>query len=203
MILIGRYLSPHVRRCGVTLRVYGMTYEHRPLRTWVETAEVRAANPLGRVPSLILDDGKTLVDSAVIIDALDHMVSADKALTPRDGVERWQIMSLAALASGAAEKAVVAEYERAYRPADKRDESRIEHCEGQTKDGLEAIDRMAKMPWIAGERMSQADVTAVVAWEFVGATNPALAERINCPNLKDIAARIADTPPFAETRPEV
>ena len=73
MILIGRYLSPHVRRCGVTLRVYGMTFEHRPLRTWVETAEVRAANPLGRVPSLILDGGKTLVDSAVIIDALDHM----------------------------------------------------------------------------------------------------------------------------------
>ena len=201
MILIGRYLSPHVRRSAVTLREYGMTYEHRPLRTWVEADEVRAANPLGRVPALILDDGETLVDSAVILDALDHMVPADKALTPREGMERRQILSLAALGSGASEKAVAAEYERAYRPEGMIDQQRIEHCEGQTKAGLEAIDRMAMMPWIAGERMTQADVTAVVAWEFVNIVNPALAERTSCPNLKEIVARVTDTPPFAETRP--
>ena len=53
---------------------------------------MKAANPLGRVPALILDDGGILVDSAVIIDSLDHMVSAEKALTPREGRERSRVL---------------------------------------------------------------------------------------------------------------
>ena len=201
MILIGRYLSPFVRRSAVTLRHYGIPYEHRPLKVFEEADEVRAANLLVRIPALILDDGETLVDSAVILDALDHMVPADEALTPREGPERRQIMSLVELGAGAAEKAVAVRIECTRRPEEKIHQPWIEHCEGQTKAGLEAIDRMAKMPWIAGERMTQADVTAVVAWEFLGVADPALAERINCPNLKEIAARVTDTPPFAETRP--
>lgn len=203
MILIGRYFSPFVRRTGVTLREYGIPYEQRPLKVWDEADGVRAANPLGRVPSLIFDDGETLVDSAVILDALDHMVSADKALTPREGQARRKVMSLTELGAGAAEKAVAAQYERITRPEDKIHQPWIEQTEGQSKAGFEALDRMAEMPWIAGERMTQADVTAVVAWEFLNVINAALAERITCPNLKEIVARVTDTPPFAETRPEV
>lgn len=203
MILIGRYFSPFVRRSAVTLREYGIPYEQRALKVWDEADEVRAANPLGRVPALILDDGETIVDSAVILDALDHMVPADKALTPRDGRERRRVMSLVELGAGAAEKAVAAQYERAYKPAEKVHQPWIEHCEGQSKAGFEALDRMAEMPWIAGEQMTQADITAVVAWEFLNVINLALAEQIDCPRLKEVVARVTDTPPFAETRPEV
>ena len=201
MILIGRYLSPFTRRCGVTLHLYGIPFEHRALNVWEEADEVRAANPLVRIPALILDDAETLVDSAVILDALDHMVPADESLTPRVGLERRQIMSLVGLGAGAAEKAVAVRLETSRRPEEKIHLPWVEHCEGQTKGGFEALDQMAKMPWIAGERMTQADVTAVVAWEFLGITNPALAEHVNCPNLKEIVARVADTPPFSETRP--
>ncbi len=203
MILIGGYFSPFVRRSGVTLREYGIPYENRALKVWDEAEEVRAVNPLGRVPALILDDGETLVDSAVILDALDHMVPAEKALTPREGRERRQVMSLVELGAGAAEKAVAAQYERTTRPEEKIHQPWIEQCEGQSKGGFEALDRMAEMPWIAGERKTQADITAVVAWEFLNIINPALAERVTCPKLKEIVARLTDTPPFAETRPVI
>ncbi len=201
MILIGRYLSPFTRRCGVTLRHYGIPFEHRPLNVWDKADEVRVANPLVRIPALILDDGETLVDSAVILDALDHMVPADEALTPREGLERRQVMSLVGLGAGATEKAVAVRLEITRRPEEKIHQPWVEHCEGQTKGGFEALDGVAKMPWITGERMTQADVTAVVAWEFLCVANPALAQRIDCPNLKEIVARVTDTPSFAETRP--
>ena len=203
MILIGGYFSPFVRRSAVTLREYGIPYEHRPLKVWDEADEVKLANPLGRVPALILDDGGILVDSAVIIDSLDHMVAADKALTPREGRERSRVLTLVSLGTGSAEKAVAAQYERAYRPPEKSHQPWIEQCEGQSKAGFEALDQMAEMPWMAGARMTQADITAVVAWEFLNIINPALAERTTCPKLKEIAARLTDTPSFAETRPQV
>ncbi len=203
MILIGRYLSPFSRRCAVTLHHYGISYEHQPLNVIQEPDKVQTVNPLIRIPALILDDGETLVDSAVILDALDHMVSPDKALTPRDGAERRQIMSLVTLATGAAEKAVIVRMERSFRPKEKIYEPWMEHCEGQTKGGIEALDKMAKMPWMAGERMTQADITAVVVWEFLNIINPELTNRISCPNLLEITARLTDTLPFNETRPTV
>ncbi len=203
MILIGRYFSPFVRRTAVTMREYGITYEQRPLKVWDEANEVRAANPIGRVPSLIMDDGEILVDSSAIIDAVDQMVTADEALTPRKGRERRHVLTLVEIGKGAAEKAVAAQYERTYRPKEKIHFPWIEQCEGQSMAGFEALDRMAEMPWIAGKRMTQADVTAVVAWEFLNIINPALAERINCPKLGEIAKRVTNIPSFVETRPEV
>lgn len=203
MILIGGYFSPFVRRCAVTLLEYEISYEHRPLKVWDDADELKTANPLGRVPALILDDGGILVDSAVIIDSLDQMVSADKALTPREGRERSHVMTLVELGAGSAEKAVAAQYERAYRPSEKSYQPWIEQCESQSQGGFEALDRMAKMPWMVGARMTQADITAVVAWEFLNIINPALASRIICPKLKEIVDRVTDLPSFAETRPEV
>ena len=73
MILIGRYLSPFVRRAATTLHLYGIPYEHHPLQhTGDAAAELRTRNPVGRVPALIIDDGQVLVDSSTIIDYLDQ-----------------------------------------------------------------------------------------------------------------------------------
>ena len=52
MILIGRYLSPFVRRVGTVLEHYGIEFEHRPLRAGGEEQDiVRQSSPLGRVPA--------------------------------------------------------------------------------------------------------------------------------------------------------
>src|ERR1700744_2463339 len=111
MELLGYYESPFVRRVGVTLHLYGMPFVHRPLRTMadLDATEIRANNPLGRIPALVLDDGGVLIDSPFIIDWLDEQ-AGERALVPREGPERRQVNRLVALAQGAAEKYVAAYY---------------------------------------------------------------------------------------------
>src|ERR1043165_3848888 len=72
MILVGVNRSPFTRRVAITLEAYGMPYKQLPLSGFNERAEVRASNPLGRIPALVLDNGEVLVDSGAIIDHLDE-----------------------------------------------------------------------------------------------------------------------------------
>src|SRR3954468_12566857 len=76
MILIGQYDSPYVRRVAITLKTYGLAYEHRPWSVWGDADKIAAHNPLRRVPTLLLPDGTALVETYAIIDAVDEMVPA-------------------------------------------------------------------------------------------------------------------------------
>src|SRR3546814_5740958 len=64
MILVGQYDSPFVRRVGVSLRVLGFDYEHDRRSVFGDFDSMRETNPLGRIPSLMLEDGTVLIDSA-------------------------------------------------------------------------------------------------------------------------------------------
>jgi len=58
MILVGQYDSPYVRRVAVSLRVLGLPYEHDIRSVFGDFDSMRRTNPLGRIPSLILDGGE-------------------------------------------------------------------------------------------------------------------------------------------------
>jgi len=104
MILIGRYLSPFVRR---VVEFYGMEFEHQPLQhTGDDVPKLRRHSPIGRVPALILDDQQVIIESAAILDYLDREVGPERALTPAAGVERNQALSLLGIATGALDKAI-------------------------------------------------------------------------------------------------
>ena len=53
---------------------------------------MRATNPLGRVPSLILSDGTTLIDSMAILDWLDQQVGPERALMLAKGPARREVL---------------------------------------------------------------------------------------------------------------
>ncbi len=78
MILIGQYDSSFVRRVGIALRLYGIPFEHRPWSVFGDADRIRAFNPLTRVPTLVLDDGDVVVDSASILDHVDSLVPAER-----------------------------------------------------------------------------------------------------------------------------
>ena len=115
MILIGQYDSPFVRRVAITLKTYGLAYEHRPWSVWGDADKIAAHNPLRRVPTLLLPDGTALVETFAIIDALDELVPAERALLPRSGATRRDGLRIAALSSGLADKAVSLLYEPMFR----------------------------------------------------------------------------------------
>src|SRR6185312_10454912 len=118
-------------------------------------------NPLRRVPVLVLDDGEALVESAAILDALDAM-AVERGLVPllpAAGASRRRALRIAALATGAADKAVSLLYEHVLRKGPSRNAVWVERCTAQigaTLDVLEA-ERAAigDGPWLGS--LSHAD----------------------------------------------
>ena len=116
MQLIGRNLSPFVRRTAVILKLLDLPYEQRGLSTADDADEIAKINPVVRVPSLVLESGECLIDSNAIIDHLMEVGDPDHGLLPANGAERRAVLRLAAIGHGVMEKAVASSYERGRRP---------------------------------------------------------------------------------------
>lgn len=170
MILIGMFDSPYVRRVAVSLRLLGFAFEHRNWSVGKDFERIRAYNPLGRVPTLVLNDGEVLIESAAMLDWLDERVGPERALLPAGGADRRRALKLMAIATGAADKGVAQLYEGAFRPAEKRHEPWVARCRTQMEEGLAELDRCCAsrdVGWLLGARLSQADITVTAASTFM------------------------------------
>ena len=201
MLLIGVNRSPFTRRVAITLNIYGVPFEQRALSGFDNRAEVRASNPLGRIPALVLDSGETLIDSNAIIDHLDEAYGGDRPLTPRGGAERRAVLKVAAMMMGACEKALHAAYERNRRPPEKLHQPWIDDCMAQVKSALVAVDAMIDptKPYLLLERLTQADVTAVVAERLARALG--IDTDVPTPHLRALTKRLAEAPFFQVSEP--
>ena len=56
-------------------------------------------NPVGRVPTLELDDGTILTESLLILSCIDTL-HAGRPLLPRDGSDRWRVLADMGIAAG-------------------------------------------------------------------------------------------------------
>lgn len=201
MVLVGRYRSPFTRRVAISMRLLGIPYDHQPHTTWRNLQAVRAVNPVGRVPALILPSGESLFDSTAILDHLDQLVGPGSALVPSGEPERRQVLRIVACALGALEKVVAALYEVTMHPPEKIHRPWLEHNESQATSGLSWLDKVSPAPWLAGTRLTQADITTVVTYDFTRLVNPSLAPDGRYPRLDELAMRCSVLPAFQETRP--
>ena len=202
MILIGRYLSPFVRRVATVLEHYGIEYEHRPLRAGGEEQDiVRQSSPLGRVPALVLDNGDVLSDSALILDYLDTLVSPDARLAPNGDTEnRFRFRNALSVATGAAEKSISV-YSELARPEERRHPPVLANASRQTTDGFDWLEARVTGAWMWGETMTHLDVSTVCYWEFIRIGLPDLFATLDCPRIADIVARTGQLDAFTKTAP--
>jgi glutathione S-transferase len=198
MILVGQYDSPYVRRVAVSLRVLGFDYQHDTRSVFADFAAMRQVNPLGRIPSLLLDDGEVLLDSAAILDWLDQTVGPERALIPRAGPERRRALKLIALATGAIDKIGAAAYERLIRPAPLRWPEWIERCLAQ---GTGAIAALAAEPWPPDAPLDQAQITTACMLRYVRMADPDLLPPGRFPALDALSLRCEALPAFQATYP--
>jgi glutathione S-transferase len=201
MLLIGVNRSPYTRRVAITLKAYGLPYEQRDLSGFGNRADVRAANPLGRIPALVLDSGETLVDSAAIIDHLDELVGRDRALTPASGADRRAVLRVAALMMGACDKGLHAAYERNHHPPEKVHQPWIDDCMAQMKHALSAVEATIApgQPYLLLGRLSQADITAFIAERLARGLN--VDTEAETPRLRAVCARLLEEEAFRSTEP--
>jgi glutathione S-transferase len=197
MILIGQYDSPFVRRVGIALTLYGLAFEHRPWSVFGDPEKIRPYNPLLRVPTLVLDDGEALIESHSIIDHLDSLMPAERALFPRTEPARRQALKVAALATGAAEKAVSLFYElRLHREVS---DVWVARCGAQIAEALAVLeaDRAGRAGdhWF-GDRIGHADIAVAAMLRFLAEAHPGLLPMVGFPALAAHAARLEKLPAF-------
>ena len=196
MILIGQYDSPFVRRVAIALRMYGMAYEHRPWSVFGDADEIAAFNPLRRVPTLVADDGGSLVESGAILDWLDEQAGRDRALIAASGPARRAALKVCALASGLADKAVSLVYERVIH--DRATPLWIERCRTQIGGVLDVLDaeRARQDPWWFGARPGHADIIVGCVLRFVREAHPEVFDAARWPALAAHADACEALPDF-------
>jgi glutathione S-transferase len=116
MKLIASYTSPYARKARIICAERNIQFEMVEDNPWNADAKIRAANPLGRVPALVLANGTALFDSRVICEYLDETFPGAR-LTPTNGVDRYLVKRMEALGDGIVDSGIYIFLER------KREES--------------------------------------------------------------------------------
>lgn len=131
--------SPFVRKVRVLLHETGQTGDVEEVQVVAApggtAADLRAANPVGKIPALVRDSGIALYDSRVICRFLDARAGA--GLYPAEG---WDTLVLEATADGIMDAAVLMVYETRFRPEEKRSADWVEGQWHKVADSLDALE---------------------------------------------------------------
>lgn len=175
MILIGQYDSPFVRRVAIAMRLYGVSFEHRPWSVFGDAEKIAEFNPLMRVPTLVLNTGEVVIESHAILDALDQLAPPGLSMMPAGGAERREAMKVCALSTGLADKAVSLVYETAVHQ--RGTPAWVDRCKSQISGCLRELERSRAgrtTPWWFGENIGHADIAVGCALRFLGDAHPGL-----------------------------
>lgn len=176
--------SPYVRKVMVMAHELGVADRIELIRSVALSTtvnpDIQVDNPLGKIPTLITDDGAPIFDSLVICQYLAEQ--AGREIMPSSGEAHWECLTRHALAQGMTDAAIMWRNE-ANRVPEKRLEPLITALEFKVKAALDELE--ARIPQAAGRPFDIGDAAtgATLGWfEFRFAdmgwreTRPALTE---------------------------
>ena len=147
MKLIYSIPSPYARKARITLieaRLEGRV-ETEALDPWSDPPGFRDANPLGKVPALIRDEGPALFQSNVVCEYLNAEGGAQ--IFPDNGPDRWTALRQLALADGILDASVTVRMELTFHEPGKISQKLVERQElsvaraiGELENETEALD---------------------------------------------------------------
>ena len=135
MKLLYASASPYVSKVAMAAKFAGIDVEHVPVDTVNGDPQLDAANPLGKIPCLVLDDGTGLYDSRVITRYLDR-ASGGKLFPSGDGLLAAELME--AHCDGLNDVTVGYMYEKRYHPEEKVEQSWLDRLWGKAERTLTA-----------------------------------------------------------------
>ena len=140
MILRSSPPSPFGRKVKIAARLLDLSkfVKIQPADTNDPQDSLRAQNPLGKIPALILDDGTVLYDSRVIVEYLDHLAGGGRIIPT--GPERFSVLRLQALADGVMDAALLQIYEIRFRDETQRSATWVAHQGSKVERGLNALE---------------------------------------------------------------
>lgn len=188
--------SPFVRKVRIAAAVLGLSDKIalESADTMNPQDSLRQDNPLGRVPTLLLDDGTVIVDSRVICDYLNAL--AGGSLVPADPAARARVHSDACLADGICEASVLIRYEAMFHESAQQSARWIDHQAGKVARTLAHFEANPPQGEVDLAQIALACALAYRDFRFEGAwraDHPRLVAWLD-----DFAARV---PAFAATAP--
>ncbi len=140
MILRYSPASPYARKIRIAADLLGLAgrIEVVPASTTDPTDTLRSQNPLGKIPTLILEDGSAIYDSRVIAEYLDHLGGG--MLIPSESARRFGALRLQALGDGINDAALLIRYETATRRPELRDQEAIDLQQGKIDRALATLE---------------------------------------------------------------
>ena len=189
--------SPFGRKIAVAAAILGLSDRLKvvPADTNDPEEPLRRQNPLGKIPTLILEDGTTLYDSGVIVEYLDWLAGGGKIIPGEPG-PRFAALTQQALADGLMDASILQIYETRFREPDKHSAKWLDHQAGKAMRALAALE--AAPPADGAQDVGAIAVACALGYldlRFAGrwrADHPRLVRWLD-----GFAARI---PAFAETR---
>lgn len=203
MKLIGSGASPYVRKVRVVLAEKELDYEYVLDDVWTARSTVGQANPVGKVPCLVLAGGEPIYDSRVIVEYLDAL-SGVAPLLPTQALERARVRTWEALADGALDAAVLARLEATWggRTDEQRSQAWIDRQLGKVRSALGAMnDGLAGKPWCSGAHFNLCDIAVGCVLDWLDFRFPALDWRTGHAGLVRLATQLHERPSFASTMP--
>jgi len=141
MVLRSASPSPFARKVRIALSLLGLEGEVRvdPADTGNPNDSLRAQNPLGKLPVLIVEDGTAFYDSRVILDYLDDRAGGGKII-PREAGQRFAALRLQALCDGILDASILSVYEGRWRPPERHEPKWLEHQAGKVTRALAVLE---------------------------------------------------------------
>jgi len=142
--------SPYARKARIIIRELDLEQRVKEVAvTLPADAALRAINPLGKIPALVLDDNSVIYDSPVICEYLDELGQGKffpRAGLFREAQGRWRALTLQALGDGLAD-AVVRRNQELRLPEERRSNEVVQRQTAAIEAAFGVADRAsAKFP---------------------------------------------------------
>ncbi|MCL6706792.1 glutathione S-transferase [Pseudomonas sp. R2.Fl] len=134
--------SPYSAKVRMAASHLGIEIEAVKVSTSDEPALLIAANPLGKIPTLVVDEDTAIFDSRAIMHFLDR--ESGRKLYPRKDRKRTEAEVLEALCDGITDCLLAIVYERRHRPEEKVHQPEIDRQWRKVTRGLDRLN--ADMP---------------------------------------------------------
>ena len=202
MKLIGALTSPYVRKVRIVMAEKKLDYQFVLEDVW-NADTILKANPLGKVPCLVLEGGEAVFDSRVIVEYLDTRSPLNR-LIPESGRERTEVRTWEALADGVLDADILARLEATWagRSAEQRAQAWIDRQLSRVDSALVAMSTgLGDKPWCSGIHMSLADIAVGCALGYLDFRFPQIDWRARHANLAKLAEKLEARQSFQDTRP--
>jgi glutathione S-transferase len=203
MKLIGSAASPYVRKVRVVMAEKRLDYQFVIEDVWSDDTTISSANPLGKVPCLIMDGSEAMFDSRVIVEYLDTLSPVGK-LIPQQSRERAEVKTWEALADGVMDAGVLWRLEEtwAHRSEGERSQAWIDRQRTKVVDGIAAMSKgLGDKPFCSGIHLSLSDIAVGCALGWIGYRFPEIDWRADHTNLAKLYDKLMLRPSFADTQP--